>query len=131
MLHSVVAMQSSLGPLEQQLLELVWQHPHATGRQLHTLANQVDQHAYTTIMTVLNRLVEKGVIQRQKSGRTYTYAPLHTQRQFIQQAVQGAIRSLVNRFGDEAITAFIAESHKLSQADRETLLKKLQPQKQK
>ncbi len=130
MLHSVVMHTSqSLGPLEQQLLELVWQHPHVTGRTVHTLANHEQQHAYTTIMTVLNRLVEKGIIDRNKQGRTYTYTPVHSQRQFIRQTVQTAIQSLVRRFGDEAITAFIAESNKLSQVDRERLLKQLRTRK--
>ncbi len=117
---------NTVGPLEQHILELVWQHPNTTGRALHTLANSEQKHAYTTVMTVLNRLVEKGIVDRTKNGRTFTYHPVHTQRQFIHETVQSAIRSLVNRFGDEAITAFIFESHKLSHADRTKLLKQLQ-----
>ncbi len=121
----------TLGPLEQFVLELVWKHPYSSGRFLHEIATQQHDYAYTTVMTVLNRLVAKGVIRRQKENKMYVYASTHSQPQFIRSAVRTTIRSLVQRFGDEAIAAFIAETDQLSHADRQHLIASLKKISQK
>ena len=65
----------SFGPLEVQVLEAVW-----AGRGAVTVRGLQDafpQLAYTTLMTTLDRLHRKGVLERTKIGRAYAYeAPL-------------------------------------------------------
>src|SRR5947209_118013 len=65
-----------LGPLEAELMDLVWkaERPVAV-RELHEKLNHGRQPelAYTTVMTVMARLAEKGVLRRHREGRGYVY----------------------------------------------------------
>jgi predicted transcriptional regulator len=62
------------GELESEVLAALWasQEPMTPGMVL----GQLDQGlAYTTIMTTLTRLFEKGLVERRRSGRGYAYSP--------------------------------------------------------
>lgn len=62
-----------LGPLEQKLLEEVWARRNATVREL--LADGELRQAYTTIMTTLDRLFKKGLLNRVAEGKAFRYFP--------------------------------------------------------
>jgi predicted transcriptional regulator len=64
-----------LGDLERRVLGLVWDlaDPEPTGRDV---ADALPAHAYTTIATVLDRLVNKGLLRRRRDGRTIRFAPV-------------------------------------------------------
>ena len=51
-----------LGHLEQDLLNYLWESDEATGRQIFDAVSLKRQNAYHTILTVLNRMVKKGLL---------------------------------------------------------------------
>ncbi len=60
-----------LGPLEMQAMEVVWQHGESSVRDVvEKLDNRL---AYTTVMTTLDRLFKKGLLDRYKSERAFVY----------------------------------------------------------
>jgi len=62
----------ALGPLEIQVMEVVWQHGESSVREVvDRLENRL---AYTTVMTTLDRLFKKGLLDRHKSERAFVYA---------------------------------------------------------
>jgi len=65
------------GKLESQVLEILWSHDRPmTPRDVHDIL-RADRHlAYTTAMTILVRLWEKGVVSRERSGRAFEYRPV-------------------------------------------------------
>ncbi len=65
----------TLGDLERRVLGLVWdlQDPEPTGREV---ADALPGHAYTTVATVLDRLVNKGLLSRRRDGRSIRFAPI-------------------------------------------------------
>ena len=67
----------SLGPLEAEILELVWHLGCATVKDVHQrlLANPNRELAYTSVTTVLRRLSQKGWLVCDRSNRTYTWTP--------------------------------------------------------
>jgi predicted transcriptional regulator len=67
---------TQLGPLEQQLLRKLWTHGNATVREL--LADGQINLAYTTVMTTVDRLYKKGLLDRVAEGRAFRYTPRHT-----------------------------------------------------
>lgn len=67
--------------------------------------------AYTTVMTVLNRLVDKGYLRREKEGRSYVYSA----RSNRQRVAGGLLRSLIDRLYDGAVDQAIA--HLLTEED--------------
>ena len=77
---------SNLGPLEVRLLEALWQRGDATVREL--LLDAGSGMAYTTVMTTVDRLYKKGLLDRTAEGRAFRYSPRLTQAE-IQRAVAG------------------------------------------
>jgi predicted transcriptional regulator len=66
-------LSQSFGPLEVQVLDAVWRERRPT--TVRILQQSFPQIAYTTLMTTLDRLHKKGVLQRKKVGRAFAYEP--------------------------------------------------------
>jgi predicted transcriptional regulator len=65
--------QLLLGPLEVQVMEVMWAADEASVRDV---VEKLDRKlAYTTVMTTLDRLFKKGFLDRQKSERAFLYTP--------------------------------------------------------
>jgi predicted transcriptional regulator len=62
----------NLGPLECRILQEVWSHKSLTVRELLSRGNI--QLAYTTVMTTLDRLFKKGLLNRTEEGRAFRYS---------------------------------------------------------
>jgi predicted transcriptional regulator len=69
--HSIL----DLAPLELDCMNALWPCGEATVRQIQEALRPTRPRAYTTIMTILDRLAQKGVVQRRKSGRAWVYSP--------------------------------------------------------
>ncbi|MDA1035544.1 MAG: BlaI/MecI/CopY family transcriptional regulator [Chloroflexi bacterium] len=87
-----------LGTLEAQLMDVLW----ATTEQL-SVQGVVDQlgpgHNYKTAMTVLNRLVEKGLLERELDGRAYRYRPTQPREDFLQSVAEELVREYIEAYG--------------------------------
>ena len=70
----------SFGELEERIMNVLW---HAKGpatvRDVHAVLTEETPLAYTTVMTVMDRLWRKGVLERRPQGRAYEYVPVHTE----------------------------------------------------
>src|SRR5580700_4963925 len=93
-----------LAPLELDCMNALWRLGQATVRDIHASLAPTRPRAYTTIMTILDRLTQKGVVERRKSGRAWTYRANVS----AQDARSRAVTQLVNGFfggSAEALTA--------------------------
>jgi len=119
----------NIGPLEQKVLSVVWKNGAkacTVNDVLETLKDDGEDLAYTTVMTILNRLVEKKYVSRNKKGRSFCYYPVEKRTSFLQNLIRSTIRSFAHTFGDEAISAFAKEATELSLEHSKELQKKLQ-----
>jgi predicted transcriptional regulator len=82
-----------LGPFEQQLLQALWSHRSATVREL--LADGKIDRAYTTVMTTVDRLYKKGLLNRVEEGRAFRYTPRHTPEELQRVTALESIRQLL------------------------------------
>jgi predicted transcriptional regulator len=64
-----------LAPLELDCLNMLWPMGEGTVREIRDALASRRPRAYTTIMTIMDRLARKGVVERRKIGRAYTYRP--------------------------------------------------------
>ncbi|HVP06359.1 MAG TPA: BlaI/MecI/CopY family transcriptional regulator [Candidatus Acidoferrum sp.] len=72
-----------LGPTEALLMDLLWKHQNLTVKQaLYHLGGNAEL-AYTTVMTIMNRLVEKGLLTRTKERRNFVYRPVTDRKTFF------------------------------------------------
>jgi predicted transcriptional regulator len=64
-----------LAPLELDCMNTLWPMGEGTVREIRDALASRRPRAYTTIMTIMDRLARKGVVERRKTGRAYTYRP--------------------------------------------------------
>jgi predicted transcriptional regulator len=102
-------------PLELLCLRALWTLREANVKEVQAVVAQSRPLAYTTIMTVLERLVRKGRLRRRKAGRAFVYSP-EASRDVMRRA---AIRELVDGFFDgseEELMRFLRASDTESRA---------------
>lgn len=80
-------------------------------------------HAYTTILTVMGRLHEKGVLSRDRRGRQYIYRPTAPEDELIDRLSSLAVDRLVDRYGNAALRHFAVRLADLDPATRRRLAK--------
>lgn len=75
--------QLSVGPLEAEILSIVWELGSATVKDVHDriLSDPNRELAYTSVTTVLRRLTEKGWLSCDKQGKAFYWRPLLTKQQ--------------------------------------------------
>ena len=73
----------SLGPLEAEILNIVWNLKVATVKDVHEqiLLDRDRELAYTSVTTVLQRLTQKGWLKCSKRGRAFSWKPLISREQ--------------------------------------------------
>src|SRR3954447_3638815 len=100
-------LEKLLGPLEAELVRAAWNigRP-ASVRELLERINdgRTSPLAYTTVMTVMNRLAEKDVLARRKEGRGYVYEPVADSPAGL------AVRGVMRDFGDAAMANFVEQA---------------------
>jgi len=89
-----------LGPFEQQLLQELWSQGSATVREL--LADGRIHQAYTTVMTTVDRLYKKGLLDRVVEGRAFRYTPRHSPEELQRVTALESIRQLLGS-GDASL----------------------------
>ncbi len=83
-------------------MEEVWRQGETTVKLVMQALNRKTKppRAYTTYMTVMRRLNDKGVLDRTRSGRHDTYAPSLTREQYQERRASAQVRGLVDQFGE-------------------------------
>ncbi len=107
------------GALEIRVLEALWAREDAqTVRDLQPAFGGV---AYTTLMTTLDRLHRKGVLDREKNGRAFLYRPRSTREELLSGLAGEALEAVFGQRASELkpILSFFVET--VSREDRESL----------
>lgn len=88
-----------LGSLESELMERIWSRGETSVRDLHDeLGSRL---AYTTVMTTLDRLFKKGLLDRRPLGRAFYYAPRVSKHDYNQQLTQHLLGIAVEESGSK------------------------------
>lgn len=82
-----------LGPFEQQVMQELWSRGSATVREM--LADGSIHQAYTTVMTTMDRLYKKGLLDRVAEGRAFRYTPRLSSEELQRDAALDGIRQLL------------------------------------
>ena len=84
---------SVFGALELRVLEALWRRGTGTVRDL---CDDFPAAAYTTLMTTMERLHKKGVLERRKSGRAFIYRAVHSRPELESGLITRAIQPLLS-----------------------------------
>jgi predicted transcriptional regulator len=98
----------ALGDLEREVMTQLWASTGPlTVRQVHERLNRDRDLAYTTVMTVLDRLAKKGVVNREKADRAYLYAAAQTREEMTAAVMLDALTTSGDR--DAALAHFVGQ----------------------
>jgi predicted transcriptional regulator len=83
------------GELEQAVMEILWSRPEALSvRDVHELLTPERDLAYTTVMTVLDRLAKKNLAVRNLDGRAWLYRPAQSRAAEVASEVLDLLKRL-------------------------------------
>lgn len=108
----------ALFELESEVMEEVWRQGRTNVRAVMEALNKERRkgRAYTTYMTIMARLARKGLLHREREGRTDAYWPRLTREEFQRARAEQEVSSLVSEFGEVALVHFAKEIDKLDPA---------------
>jgi predicted transcriptional regulator len=109
--------EAKLTDAEIEIMHVVWELDGGTVRQVHERLNQQRPLAYTTVMTMMNILEEKGHLTRHKEGRAYRYEPVRPKSQVI----SGMVDEFVGRVFEGSATPLILSLVKSRKIPKEDL----------
>lgn len=104
-------------------MEEVWGQGELTVRAAFEALNARSdkQRAYTTIMTIMHRLAEKGVVRRRRQGKTDVYEPCVSREEYVQMRAEAEVVALVDQYGDAALVNFAQHMASLDPKRRQQL----------
>ena len=113
----------ALGDLEREVMTQLWDAGEPlTVRQVHERVSRDRDLAYTTVMTVLDRLAKKRVVIQEKADRAYRYAPAQSREEMTAAVMldalsatpdqDAALAHFVGRLSPEALAAAIEAARK-------------------
>ncbi len=114
-----------LGPLEARIMRVIWEGTVKEPFVVRSVQQELADLAYTTIMTTMHRLAEKGVLTLTPvpGQRAYEYGTTMGPDEFLAWASERDAEQLIARHGDRALAAFADRLDKLSRTQRERLRK--------
>jgi predicted transcriptional regulator len=113
-----------LHELEAEVMEEVWKHDESSVRAVMDALNHRTRgkpRAYTTYMTIMSRLHRKGLLGRRREGQTDFYRPAYTREEYADLRAQAGVDSLVEQYGDVALSHFARQMAELDPERRRQL----------
>lgn len=92
-LNTARQLEAAFGPLEVKVLETLWER--SAPSCVRDVQPQFPGVAYTTLMTTLDRLFRKGVLNREKAGRAFYYRPKMSQQLLLSQLTGSTLANLL------------------------------------
>jgi predicted transcriptional regulator len=117
-----------LHELEAEVMEGVWgsDQDEVTVRAVMEALNRRTKspRAYTTYMTIMRRLDDKGLLARRREGKTDFYRPVHSREEYADLRAQAGVDELVEQYGEVALSHFARQMAELD-PDRRRQLQRL------
>ncbi|WP_239456578.1 BlaI/MecI/CopY family transcriptional regulator [Nocardioides solisilvae] len=105
--------KAGLGELERAVMDVLWDlgpDADATVREVHGRLSEGRDVAYTTVMTVMDRLARKGVVVQQKEGRAYRYRAQATRAEMTADLMRDTLADLGSSERAPALVAFVEDA---------------------
>ena len=90
-------------PLELECLKALWQVGTGTVKDVRGVVTESRNLAYTTVMTVLDRLEKRGSVERKKVGRSFVYTPVVGKEELRRLAVGALLDTFFDGSKDELL----------------------------
>ena len=112
-----------LHELDRKVMDHLWTLEEGSVREVLEAVNAGAPKAlaYTTIMTILQRLDRKQVVKRRREGKTDFYSPRWSRQVYMDARARAEVAALVDQYGDEALVHFTRQVDQLDAKTRQKL----------
>ncbi len=113
----------ALHELESEVMEILWAQGECNVRSAMDALNARSgkERKYTTVMTTMVRLDNKGLLVRRREARTDIYKPTMTRAEYLEARAAAEVGALVESYGDAALVHFARQMNELDPERREQL----------
>lgn len=112
---------SSLSDIEASIMEIVWEKEPITVREVHEilLKNELDKKdkdyiPYTTVMSVMNKLAQNGLLKQDKSSKVYQYSSLVDRQELSKNMIKSIAEKLLDKSASSMVTKFLSSDDNIS-----------------
>lgn len=95
------------GELQAQVMSTLWSIETGTVDEVRSALPRRYRGAYTTVQTILNRLVDRGLLARERSGRRYVYTPRLSEAEYLSGAMNRALAGASKAARQAALAQFV------------------------
>lgn len=108
------------GPLESKVMNILWNGNESSIKEVQLILEKEKPINFNTVMTVMNRLVDKNILTKRLEGRTSLYKPVTTKEDFINNQSKKLTENLLDEFGGLVVNHMLDS---LKEVDDHLLLK--------
>jgi BlaI family transcriptional regulator, penicillinase repressor len=112
---------------ELEIMKVVWSLESATVRQVYETLLKKRHIAYTTVMTMMNILEQKGFLRKSQEDRAYVYSPAQPQKQVVGSLVRDFLNRVFNGSA-EPLLLHLVEDQKLTEKDLDEIRQMIRKQ---
>lgn len=120
---------TALGDLERQVMEVLWEataHEALSSREVLERLGPARERAYTTVKTVLDRLVDKDMVSRTRDGRLWRYRARSSREGLTTDALRSVLGGIENADRSTALLHFLQSVDDDDRAELRRLLDQIQ-----
>jgi predicted transcriptional regulator len=114
----------ALPKLEREVMERMWGLGRVSARTVLEVVNDDPSHsprAYTTVLTIMQRLETKGLLERTRGPRFDLYAPAMSREEYLRARADAEVDEIIAEYGELALVQFARHAAALDPQRREQL----------
>ncbi|MEB2491523.1 BlaI/MecI/CopY family transcriptional regulator [Peribacillus frigoritolerans] len=124
--YDEVGLNRFFGPLEANIMEYLWDKDEQSIKAVQQSLELDKPINFNTVMTVMNRLVEKGILEKRSEGRLSLFRPVQSKEEFFEEQSKKLTENLLDEFGGAVISHMLDAMKDADQGLIEKLEQKIQ-----
>ncbi|KOR78978.1 BlaI/MecI/CopY family transcriptional regulator [Peribacillus frigoritolerans] len=124
--YDEVGLNRFFGPLEANIMEYLWEKDEQSIKAVQQSLELDKPINFNTVMTVMNRLVEKGILEKRSEGRLSLFRPVQSKEEFFEEQSKKLTENLLDEFGGAVISHMLDAMKDADQGLIEKLEQKIQ-----
>lgn len=124
--YDEVGLHRFFGPLEANIMEYLWDKDEQSIKAVQQSLELDKPINFNTVMTVMNRLVEKGILEKRSEGRLSLFRPVQSKEEFFEEQSKKLTENLLDEFGGAVISHMLDAMKDADQGLIEKLEQKIQ-----
>ena len=123
---------NSISNLEAEIMKIIWERDKVTVRKVHEimLKKEIESKEqgfipYTTVMSTMTTLAEKGLLRQDKTAKTYVYSAVVDKKELSKSIIKSVSDKLLEENTRSMVSKFLSDSKNISKEGIEKLVKEI------